>query len=231
MAMPTITTIHSLFTVRTMALQSLIYSSIWATTTLLVRHLGPSTKLAPVFMKYHNRIYSFASFLLLLLILHPQHDALARTVYHLSKFYEYLDILSVTAAGGSVGLHFGFHHLTTPWLTFVRVLPSPASGSEGWRWFAAANAAHHALMYAYFGGWQGVRGVLLWTGELQLVVGMVVDAMVVWRRLMSGEGVESVWRFVVSGGLLGCYFALNRREMGMRAEEEGKRGDKGGKET
>ena len=39
-------------------------------------------------------------------------DEVQRQLYHFSKFYEYLDIIFVLASGGSVGLHFAFHHLT-----------------------------------------------------------------------------------------------------------------------
>ena len=223
---PSVTSKMAIFTPATMALQSIVYICVWLTTTLLVRRYGPSTAVAPIFIKYHNRFYSFMSFLLLLLILspYPQHDAPARNLYHLSKFYEYMDILSVTAVGGAIDLHFGFHHLTTPWLTFVRVLPP---GCERWRWFGAANAAHHVLIYAYFGGWQRVRNVLLWTGQVQLAVGMLADAWAVGKRLANGEGVHKVWRFLVSGGLLAVYWVLNSREMRARAREEGRKGTKG----
>ncbi|KAK4122028.1 hypothetical protein N657DRAFT_647548 [Parathielavia appendiculata] len=215
-----------------MVLQSLAFISVWLATTLLVRHRGPSTAIAPHLVKFHNRSYSLLSFLLLLLILSPfpQHDTPARYVYHLSKFYEYLDILSVTASGGEVHLHFGFHHLTTPWLTFVRVLPHHGKVCEGWKWFAAANAAHHALMYAYFGGWSGVREVLLWTGEAQLGIGIAADAWAVWGRLARGEGVQELWRFAMSSGLLATYWVLHTREMRMRAREEAKRSREGQKE-
>src|SRR3954470_22963279 len=39
-------------------------------------------------------------------------DGVQRQLYHFSKLYEYLDIIFVLASGGSVGLHFAFHHLT-----------------------------------------------------------------------------------------------------------------------
>ncbi|KAK3307370.1 uncharacterized protein B0T15DRAFT_510652 [Chaetomium strumarium] len=211
-----------------MALQSLLYLSVWGLTSLYVRLNGSSKTIAPTFMKYNNRLYSLASLVLLLLILlsgmNPQYDATARTLFHASKFYEYLDILSVTAAGGSVNLHFGFHHLTTPWLTFVRVLPDSPRSHAGWRWFAAANTAHHALMYAYFGGWaqtQRMREILLWTGEVQLWIGMLTDGWVVSERLVArGEGDDDVWRLMVSAGLLGTYFILNRRELREKEREE-----------
>ncbi|KAH6621608.1 hypothetical protein B0J18DRAFT_432915, partial [Chaetomium sp. MPI-SDFR-AT-0129] len=186
-----------IFTPTTMILQSLVYLTTWLLTSLYINHHGPSTTIAPIFTKYHNRIYSLFSLLLCLFILFISFqssyqdglnsdgldlDRLARNTFHLSKFYEYTDILSVTAlhTHHAIDLHFAFHHLTTPWLTFIRVLPD-GEACEGWRWFAAANTAHHALMYAYFGGVAGERTaklgrVLRWTGEGQLVLGMVVDA-------------------------------------------------------
>lgn len=106
-----------------------LFLATWSLTAVLTHHLGPSPRVAARFTRYNSRFYSFASFVLLLFILSPvpEHDGLARTAYHLSKMYEYVDILGVCAAGGAVGPHFWFHHLTTPWLTFVRVLP----GGEG----------------------------------------------------------------------------------------------------
>jgi hypothetical protein len=68
---------------------------------------------------------------------------LPRLVYHYSKFYEYLDIFLVILQGKSnmIGLHFAFHHLTTPWYTTMRV----ARHFRGWQVFAWLNAFHHAL--------------------------------------------------------------------------------------
>lgn len=208
-------------------LTTCLFLATWSLTAVLVHALGPFPR-AALFTRHNSRFYAFASFLLLVLILSPipEHDGPARTVYHLSKIYEYIDILGVCAAGGTIGLHFGFHHLTTPWLTFVRVLQDGA-GSEGWRWFAAANAAHHALMYAYFGGWSGVRDVCVWTGQVQLVVGMVVDLWIVWGRLVGEERGEVVWRHLFSAGLLATYCVLSLREMRSGANEEGKKGKAG----
>lgn len=118
-------------------------------------------------------------------------------------------------------LHFGVHHTTTVWLTFVRVLTEER---EGWKWFAAANAGHHALMYAYFGGWNGdaVRRILLVTGQVQLVVGMAADAVAGWGRWQTGE---EVWRMGFSMGLLGVYMVLSLREMKAREREREKAGE------
>ena len=66
---------------------------------------------------------------------------LARLVYHYSKIYEYCDIFLVAAQARPVGLHFFFHHLTTPWFTIARVI----NAWEGWQLFAGLNAFHHAL--------------------------------------------------------------------------------------
>lgn len=72
-----------------------------------------------------------------------------------------------------------------------------------------------------------MREVLLWTGQVQLVVGMVADVWVVGKGLADGEGLWGSWRFLVSGGLLGVYWVLNSREMRSRAGERGQKGGKG----
>jgi GNS1/SUR4 family len=77
-------------------------------------------------IKVNSYLYSFASLCFCLAIilssdLAPESlklwddgraDKVQRWLYHFSKFYEYLDIIFVLASGGSVGLHFAFHHLT-----------------------------------------------------------------------------------------------------------------------
>ncbi|KAK0655056.1 hypothetical protein B0T16DRAFT_450795 [Cercophora newfieldiana] len=203
-------TLTNLFTPNFMLLQTTFFLTTWLTLHLLVATHGPYPSISTL-TKYNSRFYSLISLLLFLLIISPfpSHDVLAREAYHLSKMYEYLDIFGVVLSGGKVDLHFGVHHATTVWLTWVRVL---REGCEGWKWFAGANAAHHVLMYAYFGGWNGerVRRVLLVTGQGQLVAGMVVDAVVGWGRWNRGE---EVWRMGVSGGLLGLYMGLSLREL------------------
>jgi hypothetical protein len=100
---------------------------VFITTSLLlrsyVRNYGP-TPFASQVIKLHNCIYSLLSLLFFLTLVaslspFPSHnvnadnkDTLLRNLYHASKFYEYLDILLYTAAGGEVGLQFAFHHLT-----------------------------------------------------------------------------------------------------------------------
>jgi hypothetical protein len=107
-----------------------------------VRKKGP-VPLASRLTKYNSIFYSIASLMLCLAITHSlwldisQHgvslkplicshstsdnDLTLRYIYHASKFYEYIDIFNVLAAGGAVNAHFGFHHFT--------VLSSPLSFS------------------------------------------------------------------------------------------------------
>ncbi|KAI1757541.1 hypothetical protein F4782DRAFT_478967 [Xylaria castorea] len=105
------------------------------------------------------------------------------------------------AGGGCIDLHFGFHHLTTPYLTFFRVLRN----SECWRTFATLNTAHHTLMYAYFGGAAFLRPVLDFTGCAQLVIGIGAEARVL--RSTEVDGVQ-VWPHVFAAGLLSSYLIL-----------------------
>lgn len=161
---------------------------------------------------------------------------LAPLVYHLSKLYEYTDILLVLSNHGPnyrlfsqqpIDLHFGFHHLTTPYLTLFRMI---RSSETGWEVFAALNCAHHVIMYAFFGGGvncvglrpEVLRRVLPWTGALQLVAGI---AMEVWplienRGKINAQGhkkdLEGHW---VALGLLSCYLVLYTRDMRMRAKD------------
>jgi len=87
-----------------MLLQSTIYLVAWGTTHFLVSHHGPSTRIAPAITKLNSRIYSIVSFLLFLMIVSPDsaHTDLGRYLFHLSKFWEYIDIIGVCAAGGTV---------------------------------------------------------------------------------------------------------------------------------
>jgi hypothetical protein len=82
---------------------------------------------------------------LILDIIRADNAFLARLVYHYSKIYEYWDIFLVVRQGNEVGVHFFFHHFTTPWFTMARVINS----SEGWQLFAGLNAFHHTLSEFY----------------------------------------------------------------------------------
>jgi hypothetical protein len=189
------------------ALQTLIFVLIW---TFLHRHVatcGPIT-IARRISRFHNILYSSFNVPLLILVLSstPHNDHLARRIYHLTKSYEYLDILTVCASGSPIALHFAVHHLTTPWLTLCRVL----SNSDRWKLGAALNVAHHVIMYAYFGGLTAVRRVLPVTGMLQLVVGLMVEVVVVREKILRGR---EVWPNVFAMGLALTYLGLFVREL------------------
>ena len=189
-----------------MILQTICFITTWLFIDHHVTRHGPIPG-ARTLNKAHSCVYSALSAILLgLITLSPDDDETARTLYHLSKFWEYIDILTVRAGGGSIDLHFGFHHLTTPYLTFFRVLRD----SEGWRTFAALNTAHHALMYAYFGGAGFVRPVLDLTACVQLVIGIAAEGYVLWFR---GTNEVRVQPHVFSAALLTSYFFLWAREM------------------
>lgn len=156
-----------------MLLQSTVFVVVWASLQGDVRRHGPIDQ-AKTFTRINSRLYALVSTTLLALIVFtPALDAETRLIYHCSKFYEYVDVLGVKAGGGSIGLHFAFHHLTTPYLTNYRFLPDVHS--RGWRIFAALNSFHHALMYAHFGALIEARRLLLVSGFSQLTVGVVVD--------------------------------------------------------
>jgi hypothetical protein len=128
-------------------------------------------------------------------------------VYHLSKFYEYVDVFNLVVGGHPIGPHMAFHHLTTPVLTYFRV-----PNASDWQPFAFFNCFHHFWMYAYFGGASWFRRVLPVTGWLQLVVGIGVDA----YRLVTAEGGREdpgVFSGAVSILLLTRYAMLFQEEL------------------
>ncbi|KAK9319837.1 ELO family [Lipomyces orientalis] len=209
------------------AVPGIVYpTAAFATVAVLLRRYIQSHgafPIAPVLIKFNSRLYAGISLWFFLTILFSRTtssqslgrgyvnwllptETSRRCAYHLSKFYEYLDIFLVLANGGQVALHFTFHHLTTPILTYVRVLQH----HEGWEIFAALNALHHALMYAYFGGVSAFRPLLRFTGVLQLVIGILVEIRIIFARLAVG-GI--VWPNIMAATLLVCYMVLFIREM------------------
>jgi len=143
------------------------------------------------------------------------HDSLLpRYSYHLSKMYEYVDIILFVSKGGhhgraDVDLHFGFHHLTTPYLSYFRFLHN----YEGWRVFSFLNAFHHILMYSFFAGVGWTHGFLPFTGFLQLIVGMLHG---LWIAKGKAERGQDVRADILAAGLLFCYFVLHTRETILR---------------
>jgi hypothetical protein len=161
-------------------------------------------------IKCNSWLYAFASLTLSIALLSTSDDEQAnlRQIYHLSKFYEYVDILLVRASGAPIDLHFGFHHLTTPYLTLIRVIRH----SGGWRTGAILNAIHHALMYAFFGGAQVFRRALPVTGTLQLMVGLVIEFRLAWVNY--GTDTENpVWPNITTAVFLLSYLVLLIREL------------------
>lgn len=201
-----------------MLLQTAVFSLTWFLLHRYVEACGPLKEASGV-TKINSQLYSVASLVLIILVLSPDHETLARQLFHASKFYEYIDIFNVRSSGGTIDLHFGFHHLTTPYVTFLRVVHN----SEGWKYFAACNAFHHVLMYAYFGGIQLPRPVLPWTGAMQLVVGIVVEGLIVKRKMARGG--ELMWPNVVCACILSVYLVLSTRELSLREAKSKTRRD------
>jgi len=195
-----------------------------------VRNKGP-IPIARTLIKYNSRGYAFASLLLFLAILDSfwreivdtshatftsiicspsttKYDEILRYLYHLSKFYEYVDIFNVLGSGGEVNAHFGFHHFTTPYLTYARALKN----SAGWKLFAGLNTLHHALMYAYFGGATIFTDIIVWTGCLQYAVGIGAELFAILRGLSSGRedcgGRDTLWANVLALLILSTYAIL-----------------------
>ncbi|KAH6894575.1 hypothetical protein B0T10DRAFT_257328 [Thelonectria olida] len=186
--------------------QTIGFLSLWAVIDRHVRQHGPIPQ-ARTFTLVNSWFYSAVSFVLFCLIMSPSHEATVRHLFHASKFYEYVDVLGVRAGGGDVDLHFGFHHLTTPYLSYVRVVLH----SQGWRVLASLNTLHHGFMYAYFGGAVFLRRVLVVTGSAQLVVG-ICGEIVLLRRIES----KVMWPHVVGLSLLSAYLVLWVRDVRMR---------------
>ncbi|PKS12305.1 hypothetical protein jhhlp_001605 [Lomentospora prolificans] len=195
-----------------MLAQTAVFSAIWQALHSHVKQSGPIRGASTV-TKINSIFYAFASLaMMILVIVRPEIDATSRYIYHYSKFYEYVDILNVRASGGAIDLHFGFHHLTTSYFTWIRTIHNYA----GWKAFAIANTFHHTIMYGYFGGWQLPRPILPYTGALQLIIGMIADGMVVKEKLENGG---PIWPNIISSSILLTYLILSTRELRMRARE------------
>ncbi|KAL2843709.1 hypothetical protein BJY01DRAFT_248484 [Aspergillus pseudoustus] len=202
-----------LTTIPELATFTLLSTTTWLAIRLYVHRNGP-VSWARRGMKINNTLYAILSLSMFISITMGESQPFipaAHTpyIYHLSKFYEFTDILLVCAAGGPISLHFGFHHLTTPHLTFIRFL----DGYEGWRVFSSANTFHHVLMYTYFAGALMLRPLLPWTGTVQLVVGIVVDLVIGARKCTEGE---KDWQYFASAALLSVYFVLHLRDLRAR---------------
>lgn len=200
-------------------MSTVIFVSVWIAVAQHTRQRGPNTA-ARLLIKANSYFYSFVSLLLFLYIVQSKStkewsNSGAGYLYHLSKFWEYIDIILVTATRGTIDLHFAFHHLTTPYLTYVRVIRYAEGGT--WKGFAALNTLHHVLMYAFFGGWNFLRPALPFTGCLQLVAGILVEIWEIQRKFTKTEKNDGIWPHLVTGGLLACYLILFIRDLRMRS--------------
>lgn len=175
------------------------------------RH-GPITQ-ARAFTKANSWLYAAASFGLLLLTISP-YESTARWAFHYSKVYEYVDVLGVRAGGGVIDLHFAIHHLTTPYLTLVRVLWYPA----GWRVIGVMNTFHHVLMYAYFGGATYLRPALSVTGTAQLIVGGAGEIWFISQQTLDGH--DMPWPHYIGLGVLCTYLVLWIRDSRLKAPSQ-----------
>jgi hypothetical protein len=197
-----------------MLVQTSAFIGAWALIHGFVAKHGPISQVR-AWVKFNSWFYAALSFIMFGLILVPSYESTARTLYHYSKFYEYVDILGVRAIGGPIDLHFGFHHLTTPYFTFIRVI----NHSEGWWLFAALNTFHHALMYAYFGGAGRLRPLLLVTCGIQYVVGMAAEAFIVLQKQQRDE---VIWPNIFTLCLLFAYSTLWIRDLRLQSKKQGK---------
>lgn len=197
-----------------MLLQTSAFIGTWTLVHRFVAKHGPISQVR-AWVKFNSWFYAALSAIMFGLILIPSYESTARTLYHYSKFYEYVDILGVRAIGGVIDLHFGFHHLTTPYLTFIRVI----NHSEGWWLFAALNTFHHALMYAYFGGAGRLRPLLLVTCGIQYLVGIVSEALIVLQKQQRDE---VIWPNIFTLCLLSIYSVLWVRDLRLQSKKQGK---------
>lgn len=134
--------------------------------------------LAKTLQRINNNLYSLFSLALALsLVLVPSNSRQLARIYHLSKFYESIDIYLFLLSGYTPNLHFAIHHATTPIITYYSVLERER---EWWIWSAVANLIHHTFMYAAFGGWKSFRGLLVYTGSTHLAIGLCSSIMYVY---------------------------------------------------
>src|SRR5208282_3942192 len=122
--------------------------------------------------RLNNQAYAFFSAILCLSIFlarHPESQLKLGYIYHLSKFYEFLDIYLFLLSGYIPNAHFAIHHATTPLITADSVIGHAA---QEWRWPAITNTLHHFFMYSFFGGRREFGRLLPITGTAQLAVGI-----------------------------------------------------------
>lgn len=194
----------------------------WTAVDVYVIKYGPIAA-ARSLTKVHNWFYAAVSLVMLVQILNnddTQDSFTIRYIFHLSKFYESLDILLVCASGSQISGPLAFHHFTTPYLTYLRY----ARHHGGWRPFAALNNLHHLLVYTFFARGKGasvlLRSVLPCTGILQLIVSVWVDVMYGLDKYYDEGGSEPWWPNLGALALVGGYFVLFFQGFGFRVGQK-----------
>ena len=161
--------------------------------------------LAKSVQRINNNAYAIFSLILclyLVLPLQPEFQQKLGYIYHLSKFYEAVDIYLFLLSGYFPNAHFAVHHLTTPALTADSVIDQPVAD---WRLPAILNAIHHFFMYSFLGGRQKFRKILPITGTTQLVVGIWKAGAIVMKT--GGE------RGIIAVSLYLVYAVLYAKEL------------------
>ncbi|KIW86843.1 uncharacterized protein Z519_12629 [Cladophialophora bantiana CBS 173.52] len=218
------------------SLQSVILTTgpfvfLWSTLRGYVARNGPFSVARPV-TRLNSQVYALFSLALAYLILNDvfHFQDLQQVVkssdlayiYHLSKFYEYIDVFNLVAAGTPINPHMAFHHITTPFLTHFRVL-----NASDWQLFAFLNCFHHFWMYAYFGGVTAFRPILRVTGWVQLIAGIGMD---VYYFASQGQGAPEARNRAIGIMILTRYAMLYYEEIktanGGNADGAGQKGRK-----
>jgi hypothetical protein len=166
--------------------------------------------------RLNNQAYTIFSAILCLSILltrHPESQRKLGYIYHLSKFYESLDIYLFLLSGYIPSAHFAIHHATTPLITADSVIGYAA---QEWRWPAITNALHHFFMYSFYGGRREFRRLLPITGTTQLAVG-IWKAGTIAVATSGGKG-------SIALGLYLVYATLYAKELRDSKREETRKG-------
>ena len=157
---------------------------------------------AKLLHRVNNRIYAVFSLLLGILMLFGNSYEIYGYIYHLSKFYESIDIFLFLLSGYVPNLHFAIHHATTAIITMDAVINQP---QNQWLWCAVTNLLHHTFMYATFGGYTIFKSILPLTASVQLGVGLTTSAAAAY----NSEGK----RGLISLALYGTYIVLYIKEL------------------
>ncbi|EXJ61871.1 hypothetical protein A1O7_02301 [Cladophialophora yegresii CBS 114405] len=186
---------------------------LWSMLRGYVSRNGPFSFARP-FTRLNNQLYALFSLALAYFILNDvfhfsELDGIDSSdlayICHLSKFYEYIDVFNLVAAGTEIGPHMAFHHITTPFLTYFRVL-----NASDWHLFAFLNCFHHFWMYSYFGGVSSFRSILPLTGWMQIGAGIALD---VYYCATQGREAPEAKNRAISIMLLARYAMLFYEEL------------------